>query len=88
MPVERKQRLIERRAAVDVDPEVVIGGQHRQPQQHHCAPANQQRADSALVDCAEELELVERAGAHGLDYRARYALTNWCSRSTLATSRW
>ena len=55
---------VERRDVVDVDPEVVVGREHRDPERHEGATADQQRARPARRDRSEELGLVELGSLH------------------------
>ena len=52
-------RGVEGRDVVDVEPEVVVGGEHGDSERHEGAAADQQRARPARRDRPEELGLVE-----------------------------
>jgi hypothetical protein len=73
-----RKRVIEALDVIDMKPEVVVRGQHREAEHDQRAASDQQRPGAAGADGPEESEFVEVAAAHGqpcCDYMAR-RLTN------------
>ena len=58
-------RRVEGRNLIDGDPEVVIGRQHREAQEHQRTTSDQDRANAGFVNCPEERQFIEIRTAHG-----------------------
>jgi hypothetical protein len=62
--IHRLDGLVEARDVLRVDPEVVAGGEHGDPERHESPSSDQERPRSAALDCPKGLGLVELRSPH------------------------